>query len=81
MLELVIVSTLFWKMLRLADDRGHSKVWGLAAPGSWFGGEVVGFAVGDFIGLPFFVAYALGIVCAAAAIALAWHHVKSLPDR
>lgn len=81
MLELVVIAIFTGKFATLADNRGHSKAWGLAAAVSWFGGEAIGFLIGRFIGQPAPLAYGLAIIFGAVGLALAWRHVKSLPDR
>lgn len=78
MIEIVLLGVLYRKFAELAENRGRTKLWGLAAFAAWFAGEFTGGVVAALAGLRGLAMYPVAIAFGAAATFVAYQGVKSL---
>ncbi|WP_164019572.1 hypothetical protein [Pyxidicoccus trucidator] len=79
MLEIFALISLCQKLAAIAKEKGRTKAWAALGALFWFLGEIVGFVIGEVMGLGM-GGYLVAIAFACLGAYVAYTIVKALPE-
>jgi hypothetical protein len=81
MLEILGLIAFARLLSRTASEKGRSKGWAALGVLFWVGGEMMGFIVGELLGLEMLAKYGIALLMAGAGVLVAYLVVKALPPQ